>query len=212
MYKLAPPVAIACAGFFVLAPDPTLVHAQGQASAIVGAWTLNRDLSDTGADRIQGRGDARGGGFPRGGGGGRGGGRGGFGGGFPGGGGFGGGPNGRDPQDAMRRTAALGDILNAPERLTITQTESMVIITAGDGRATRLSLDGKKIKDESTNMERKTKWESGKLISEITGSGPKIIETYSADSDHHELLVIVQVEGRDEATRVFHRLYEAIPR
>jgi hypothetical protein len=184
------------------------VHSQGQASAIVGEWTLNKGSSDTGADRPQGRGDTRGGGYRRGGGGGRGGGRGGFGGGFPG----GGGRSGANPQDAARRDT-LREIVDAPERLTITQTESMVIITAGDGRTTRLSLDGKKIKDDSTGLERKTKWEGGKLVSEITGSGPKITETYSADSEHHELLVIVQVEpqGRDEAPRVFHRLYERPP-
>ena len=213
MHKLAPAAAIVCASLFVLAPGRTLVRAQGQPDAIVGAWTLNKDVSDTGTDRMQGRGDARGGGFPRGGGWG-GGGRGGFGGGFPGGGGFGGGRGGRDPQDSVRRMDALRDLLDAPERLTITQTESMLIITAGDGRTTRLSLDGKKIKDESTSMDRKTKWEGGKLISEITGSGPKITETYSADAEHHELLVIVRVEGqgRDEATRVFHRIYEALPR
>jgi hypothetical protein len=186
------------------------LHAQGQASAIVGEWTLNKGSSDTGADRAQGRGDTRGGGYRRGGGGGRGGGRGGFGGGFPGGGAVGSGAN---PQDAARRMDALREITDAPERLTITQTESMVIITAGDGRTTRLSLDGKKIKDDSTGMERKTKWEGGKLISEITGAGPKITETYSADSEHHELLVLVQIEpqGRDEAPRVFHRLYERPP-
>jgi hypothetical protein len=188
------------------------VHAQAPASSIVGAWTLNRDLSDTG-NQIPERGDMRGG--RRGGGGfGRGGGRGGFGGGFPGGNQFpGGGGRGGDPQDTMRRMDALRDIIDAPDRLTITQTESMVIVTAGDGRTTRHTLDWKKNKDESTNMERRSKWESGKLISEITGSGPRVTEVYAADPEHHELLVIVQVEGQgsNEASRVFHRVYEVTP-
>jgi hypothetical protein len=203
-------VAGAIVGTVIFSARPA-VRAQGQPTAIVGVWTLNKDLSDTGADRPQGRGDARGGGYPRGGG--RGGGRGGFGGGFPGGGGFGGGRGGGDPQETARRVDALRDILDAPERLTITETESMVIMTAGDGRTTRLSLDGKKIKNESTGMERKSKWEGGKLVSEITGPGPKVTETYSVDPEHHELLVVVQVEGRggSDASRVLHRLYEASP-
>ncbi len=195
------------------APGAGRAHAQSQPNAIVGVWTLNRDLSDTG-DQMQDRGDPRGGSGRGGGGGfGRGGGRGGgIGGGFPGGGSFpGGGGRGGDPQETMRRMDALRNIIDAPDRLTITQTESMTIITTGDGRTTRLSLDWKKIKDESTGMDRRSKWESGKLIAEISGSGPRVTETYSVDSEHHEMLVIVQVEGqgRNEASRTFHRLYEA---
>jgi hypothetical protein len=109
--------------------------------------------------------------------------------------------------------SALRDILDPPDRLTITATEAMVIVTSGDGRTTRYSLDGKKIKDESTNMDRKSKWDAGKLTSEVTGSGPKLTEIYSVDPEHHELLVIVKVEGegRDERSRVVHRLYTAQP-
>ena len=189
------------------------LHAQGPASSLVGAWTLNRDLSDAGTE-MPGRSDVRGGRGGPGGGFGRGGGRGGFGGGFPGGGQFpGGGGRGGDPQERMRQMDALRDIVEAPERLTVTQTESMVIVTAGDGRTTRHTLDWKKNKDESSSTERRSKWESGKLTSEVTGPGPKVTEIYSADPEHHELLVILRVEGqgRSEASRVFHRLYEAAP-
>jgi len=108
----------------------------------------------------------------------------------------------------------MREILDAPDRLTISSTESMVIVTTGDGRTTRYSLDNKKIKDESTNTDRKSKWDADKLTSEVTGSGPKITEVYSVDPQHHELLVTVKVEGegRNEAGRVVHRLYEAQPR
>ncbi len=44
---------------------------------------------------------------------------------------------------------AMRDLLEAPERMTITRTESMVIITTGDGRTTRLATDNSKVKDES---------------------------------------------------------------
>ena len=72
----------------------------------------------------------------------------------------------------------------------------MVIITTGDGRTTRLSPDGSKIKDQSTGIERRTRWEGDRLIDEISGAGRgKIIETYARDPETHELVVTVQVEG-----------------
>ena len=51
----------------------------------------------------------------------------------------------------------------------------MVIMTTGDGRTTRLSTDGKTVKDDSTKIERKTKWDGGKLVSEISHLGPSKI-------------------------------------
>jgi hypothetical protein len=114
------------------------------------------------------------------------------------------------PQRQARR-----DIMEAPERLTITQTDSMVILTTGGGRTTRLSTDGKKIKDDSTHIERKTKWDGGKLVSEITGAGPgKITETYSVDPEHHQLIIAIQMESSrmPQATQGIRRVYDAEPR
>src|SRR4051812_14373471 len=131
-----------------------------------GAWTLNKDLSDQPADR-SGDGENGQGGGRRGGGNG-GGHRGGFGGGGYGRGGAGGGQT--IDKDAMARTReALRDIINPPDHVTVTQTESMIVVTGGDGRTSRLSLDGKKVKDENTNVERRNKWDGGKLVSEIAG-------------------------------------------
>ena len=81
--------------------------------------------------------------------------------------------------------------------MTIVQTESMIVITARDGRTTRLSPDGKKIKDESTNIERKTRWEEGKLVSEISGTAGRATETYSVNPTQHELLVVVRLSRQD---------------
>jgi hypothetical protein len=182
--------------------------AQTRTSTIVGAWTLNNNLSDSpqrgdergdsGPGGGQGRGGRRGGGFGRGGGGGRG--------------GYGG--DTRAAGDDMRRSReALRDIMAAPERLTITETSSMVIITTGEGRTTRLSPDGQKIKDESTKIERKTRWDGGKLVSEISGAGGgKITETYSADPEHHQLHVTLHVENsRMPNSTDVHRVYELAP-
>ena len=180
----------------VIAAAFAIAHAETPKAndAIIGAWTLNKDGSDafrarpSGDDRPRGQGGG-GAGHGRGfGGGGRGHGGGGRG---PGGGGQGGG----DQEDARRRMQAVRDLMDAPERLTITETESLVIVTAGDGRTTRLSPDGKKIKDESTGLARKTKRENGALVSEITGGPNKIIETYAVDPEHHQLTVTVKIDN-----------------
>jgi hypothetical protein len=183
-------------------------------SQLTGAWTLNKDLSDQPADRGErGEGDSRGGrrgGGGFGGGGGRGGGmgRGGFGGGM----GRGGGDarGGMDPEEMRRRREAMREIMDAPERLTITQTESMVVITSGDGHTTRLSTDGKKIKDDSTKIERKTKWDGYKLVSEIGGAGPgKITQTYTVDPESHQLRIAMQMEGgRGGQARTITHVYD----
>ena len=183
------------------------IHAQGDRSAaVVGAWTLNKDLSDTPSDQSSQGGEDRG--NSGGGGGGR---RRGGGGGFGrgGGGGFGGGQGAvrADPEQAARMRDAMRDIMNPPVHLIIVQTETMIILTGPDGRTTRLSPDGKKVKDESTKTERKTKWDGMKLVSEISGLGPrKITETYTVDPERHQLHIDVQVEQRPD---LIHRVYDA---
>jgi hypothetical protein len=170
--------------------------------AISGAWTLNKDLSD----QPPGRGDERDQGDD-----GRGtrgdGARGPGGGGRRGGGGFGGGRGmgrsggtarggGMNPEDLARLRDAMRDLTNPSDHLTIVETESMVVITAADGRTTRLSPDGKKIKDDNSRVERKTKWDGGKLVTEINGLGPagKATQTLSADPETHQLRIVVQME------------------
>jgi len=177
------------------------------AASIVGAWTLNKDLSQLAPERPQGDGQrGRGGsGGRRGGGGGGGGfGRGGSRGGFSGGG------RGAASDEQRRRTEAVRAIMEAPERLTITRTESLVIVTTGDGRTTRLSPDGKKIKDDSTGIERKSSWDGNKLVTEITGAGPgKITETYLIEQEHGRLNVTVETENsRAPNGGGVHRVYD----
>jgi len=176
-------------------------------SLIVGAWTLNKDLSDTSPGQPAGDNPARRGG----GGGGRGRRGGGGSGGFGGGGGFGRAARG-NPDDVRRRAEAVRAIMEAPEGLTITQTDSLVIIVGEDGRTTRLSPDGKKIKDDATGIERRTKWDGDKLVSEITGAGPgKITEFYAAGSDGGRLNVTLQVDNSQaRGGRTIHRVYDRV--
>jgi len=173
--------------------------------SLAGVWQLNRELSDQPPARE--RGDQRGRGE-------RGAmGHGGFGGGRRGG-GFGGGGRGADgsnPEEIARMREALRVILQPGDHLTITQSDSMILVTDQDGYTTRLSADGKKIKDENTKIERKTHWEAGKLISDINGAGRgKITQTFSIDPDAHQLRIAIETEGgRDNQKRTFTHVYDA---
>jgi len=179
--------------------------------SIAGGWTLNADQSDRQSDRdgdrSAGRRDDGGGGYGR-----RGGGRGGFGGG-----GFGGGRGGygrgtpENAEEMARRRDAMRDIINPPNHLVVTQTDSMVVMTGPDGRTTRLSPDGKKVKDENTGIERRTKWDAGKLVSEISGAGGmKLTETYALVPETHQLRISVQIEGgRGGQARTVTHVYDS---
>jgi hypothetical protein len=189
----------------VLSPVAAQEKATAPAASLAGGWTRNADLSDAPAARGQqsddraangnGGSGGGGGGRRRGGGGGFGG--GGFGRGGGGGGGRGaGGAGATNPEDAARMREAMRDITNPSDHLVITQTESMVVLTTADGRTTRLSPDGKKIKDENTKIERKTKWDGGKLVTEINGLGRgKMTQTFAVDPEGKQLRLTVVMDG-----------------
>jgi hypothetical protein len=211
MKALCSRVALASATALVVGYWPAHGWMQTQTDnkvrAIVGAWTLNTDLSDKRQEPQDGQ---NGGGRRQGqGGSGR---RGGFGGGGFGRGGFGGGSgstSSMSPEERQRLRDELRGIMNPPDRLTITETNSMIIITAGDGHVERLTANGKKITDESTKIERKTKWDNDKLVTEISGAGPrKITETYWVDPDHKQLHVSVLLDIPNRSTTV-NRVYDA---
>jgi hypothetical protein len=183
-------------------------------ASIVGAWTLNKDLSDqpmSGGDQSGSGGSTNRNGGSNGGGYGGGGGRGG---GMRRGGGSRGGSSGAapvDPETAARMRDAIRDITTPSDHLTITKTDTLVVIAAADGRTTRLSPDGKKIKDDNTKIERKTKWDGDKLVSEINGLGGsgKATQTFSVDPEAHQLKVALQIEGgRSTQARTITHVYD----
>jgi hypothetical protein len=117
-----------------------------------------------------------------------------------------------DPEEAARRRNAMREVLSPPDHVTIVQTESMVIITGPDGRTTRLSPDGKKIKDDSTKIDRRTKWDGAKLVSEIDGLPiGKVTETWSVDPERHQLRVSLKNDD-DKRPLMLTRVYDADPR
>jgi len=182
-------------------------------NSIVGGWTLNKDLSDQPQDDLASGENARGaspGGGRRGGGFGGGGAGGRRRGGFGGGGGGGNGGYTGNPGDLLRSRNAIRDILNPPSHLVIVQADTMILMTAPDGRTLRLSPDGKKVKDDTTKIERRTKWVGDKLVSEVTGLGStKLTETYSIDSELHQLRVAAQIEGGGNQKRAVTHVYDA---
>ena len=195
-------------GIAVLLATWLAVESRAQApdkTSLVGAWTRNHDLSDQPADRDRGDQRDRGsrGGMGRGG---FGGGRGGFGRG-----GGGGGRMGGNPEEMARMREAMRTIMEPGEHLTITQTDSMILITDQDGRTTRISADNKKVKDDNTKIERKSRWDAGKLVSEVSGAvRGKITQTFSIDPDAHRLHIVVEAEGgRDNQTRTVTHVYDA---
>jgi len=198
-------IATLTATLFAAPPAPAAVP------SLAGGWTLNKDASDQPPDRAdRDQGDQRGG--SGGGSGGYGGRRGGGFGGRRGGGGFGRGGGGgsmMDPADAARMREAMRDIMTAPDHLVVTQTDSMVVFTSADGRTTRLAPDGKKVKDDSTKIERKTKWDGDKLVTEISGIGRgKVTETYALDAEHHQLRRTLVMEGRGGQPRTTTFVYD----
>ena len=187
------------------------LRAQQSTASIVGAWTLNKDLSDSAPSQAENARDENARGTRRGGGGGGGG-------GFRGRGGRGGRGGGRgddgqgrgavDPEQSARQREALRDITDAPSHLTIVQTDNMIIVTTAEGRTTRVAPDNRKIKDESTGVERKSRWEGGKLISEISGlPRAKFTETYAIDPEHGQLIVTLRADGRQQAVAM-KRVYD----
>ena len=82
-------------------------------------------------------------------------------------------------------------------------------MTDQDGRTLRLSPDNKKIKNDATKTERRTKWDGAKLVSEITGlPAGKITETYSVDPDVHQLRLATQIGDGKQARTMIH-VYDA---
>ena len=178
--------------------------------AVVGAWTLNKDASTLTQPGEEGEGQSgQNGGDRRGGQNGFGGRRRGFGGGGFGGGGGGGAVNQTPEQReaAQRMRDAMRQELQAPDHMTVVLSGTTIIITTPDGHTTRLATDGSKVKDDSTGIERKTKWDAaGKLVSEINGLGRgKITETYSIDNDVKQLRIKLDIDGprKSSQTRVY---------
>jgi hypothetical protein len=63
-------------------------------------------------------------------------------------------------------------------------------------------------------MERKTRWDGAKLVSEISGLGPgRMTQTISLDAERHQLRISLQTDGdRSGQPRTIAHVYEPDPR
>jgi hypothetical protein len=179
-----------------------LAPAGGKTSPIVGAWKLNKDLTDKpaaenvrGGESGSGSGGAGGGMGGRGGvgGGGR---RGGMGGGMRGGGNERG--RGGDPEQMKQMRALLGDVIKPADGWTIVQDGPLVLFTNADGRTQKYTSDGKEEEHLSGDgvIKSKTRWNGEQLIIESKyKDGPKVTRTYTVSSDLRQLMIHIKVEG-----------------
>ena len=156
---------------------------------VVGAWTLNKDLTPMPDGNRRPEGGRGGPGRPGGGG------RGGFGGrGGPGG---GQGPS----EEEMHRMQAIRDRLTEiPDRLIITKSATTVTITDGFGRTWNLNTDGKKQERLTGEGEfsSKTHFEGARLVVEDDFKGPRVITTFEPTLEGGEisrLIVTVKIEN-----------------
>jgi hypothetical protein len=102
-------------------------------------------------------------------------------------------------------------IIDTPVRLSIVQTDSMVIVTASNGYTMRLSPGGRAIRDESNGVVMRTRWHQDVLVTEITGIAyDKIVEAYSTDADHRLHVVVKLPLKRRARTPEIHRIYEPV--
>ena len=160
---------------FILSPAPRAAEL-----TVIGAWTLNRQLTQMPLERPGPDGGHRGGGGGRGGGmlgGGRGG--------FP---SF---PGGTDTkEEEQRKTEVIRRRLTEiPDRLIITTTAKEVTITDGLGRSYSLKTDGKKQERVTGDGEftSKTRFDGTRLVVLDDFGGPQITTTYTPILDGGEI-------------------------
>ena len=72
---------------------------------------------------------------------------------------------------------------------------SLTFLPSGANRVVRPSADVR------TTIERKTKWDGEKLVTEVSGLGPmgKATQTIAADPESHQLRIVLQMEGGRQA-------------
>ncbi len=184
-----------------------------------GQWTFNAAQSDNPRDMVQVRDSADGGsrgGRPGGGHPGMGGGRGGFGGrGGYGRGREGGARGGMSDEQRQRMRQTMQLVFNAPQALTIVETDSSVSFASESGAALVLHSGGRKVTQKvegGGDVEITGRWQGSDFVVERTVSGGgKVTEDYLRSQDGKQLFVIVKSEGGRGRSIEFRRVYDGAP-
>lgn len=98
-------------------------------------------------------------------------------------------------------------VVNAPTRFVLTQDNQRVVLTEPAGRVRTLPTNDRKVKVDGRDV--RTKWESNRLVSEITVGNAKVIETYERSPSAPQLIVTARVEMRGRQVSV-RRIYDAV--
>lgn len=157
-----------------------------QSPNLTGEWRLNRELTDDPAKAMQSLDGAEHGGGASGGMGGHGPGR-----------HVGGGHGGVDAAQMEVVRTRVDRAIEAPNRLTITQADSSITFTDGEGRSQTLAINNKREKRtvDGRTVDVRTKWDDARLVKEThLDDGMKLTETYTL-ADPRQLHVIVKLEG-----------------
>jgi hypothetical protein len=123
--------------------------------------------------------------------------------------GRGGGREGMDPQQIRARR----QLLEAPSRLTITQTDNSVTLTESDGRVQPLTTDNQpqRLQLGTQTVDVKSRWDGGRLIKEMSlGDGMTLTDMYTATAEPRQLHVTVKLDGAHLPQPInFRRVYDA---
>jgi hypothetical protein len=123
-----------------------------------------------------------------------------------------GGGAGREGMDAQQ-IRARRQLLEAPSRLTITQTDNSVTFTESDGRVQTLTTDNtpQRLQLGTQTVDVKSRWDGGRLVKEMSlGDGLTLTETYSVSVEPRQLHVTVKLDGAHLPQPInFRRVYDA---
>ena len=102
--------------------------------------------------------------------------------------------------------------LDAPQVLTLSQSDSTMIIAPDTGAELELHADGRKLKQTvqgGGDIEIKARWQGYDFVVErkVSGGG-KVTEDYLRSQDGKQLYVIVNVEGNHGRSFTFRRIYD----
>jgi len=154
-----------------------------------GQWTLNRELSEDAQAKLerlhsssQGRGSQGGGHGP---------------------GRHGGAGSGSGQSAQMDEVRDL--LLDAPSWFTVTQNGERIVLTANDGRVRTLTANGRK--EQINGRDVRTRWDSDRLVSEISLSDAQITQSYERVTNAARLIVTTTMDMSGQIVAV-RRVYD----
>ena len=122
------------------------------------------------------------------------------------------GPGGFNPAEMRER---LREMMEGPRQLTISQTDSTLILAGVTGLSRTLFTDGRKRKRELRGVgevETKARWKDGALMVERKfGNGLKLNESFERSQDGQRLSVLLELHGGPMPRELrFKRVYDLV--